>query len=86
MTIVAWILSAALVMEQSSSSDAKCPPEDNACKAALFVKQAKDAETPLHRAQFLYGACRRYLALFDETGERKHLCAARRTFDQSLAV
>ena len=63
-----------------------CPPGDDRCKAKLFLKHAKEAKTPRDRAVFTFGAHRLYLALFDKTGTDQDLCAARRTFDRSLAV
>lgn len=67
-------------------SDDACPPGDDRCKAKLFLKRAKEATTPRDRAVFTFGAHRLYLALFDKTGKDQDLCAARRTFDRSLAV
>ncbi|MDC0716126.1 hypothetical protein [Nannocystis bainbridge] len=84
MMFTAWILSTVLLA--SLTSEAKCEPTDLACKAADFVRQAKDAKTPELRAQYLHAAHRSYLALFDQTGDVKHLCAARRMFDRSVAT
>ncbi len=62
-----------------------CERTDNACKAKLFVKKAATAE-PAKRARYLFSASRSYLALFAQTGDVQDLCAARRNFEQSLAV
>jgi hypothetical protein len=64
----------------------ECEPTDNRCKAALFVRRAAAAALPKERALYLHAAHRSYLALFDQTGEEQHLCAARKTYEQSLAV
>ena len=62
-----------------------CERTDNACKAKMFVKKAATAE-PAKRALYLFTASRSYLALFAQTGDVQDLCAARRNFEQSLAV
>lgn len=64
----------------------KCEPADNRCKAELFMQRATTAASPKDRALHLHAAHRSYLALFDQTGDTRHLCAARRTFEQSVAV
>jgi len=58
---------------------------DNACKAQAFVRKAAAAE-PGKRALYLFSASRSYLALFAQSGDVQDLCAARRSFEQSLAV
>jgi len=89
MNVIACIIATLLALEGAAPSTArpgKCPPADNRCKAELFVRQASTAKTARDRALYLHGAHRSYLALFDQTGEVKDLCAARRTYDQSLAI
>jgi hypothetical protein len=89
MNVIACMLTTLLALEgaaPSAASPGKCPPADNRCKAELFVRQAATAKTAKERALYLHGAHRSYLALFDQTGEVKDLCAARRTYDQSLAI
>lgn len=66
-------------------SQPSCERTDNACKAKVFVKKAVTAE-PAKRARYLFSASRSYLALFVQTGNIKDLCAARRNFEQSIAV
>lgn len=86
---IACMLATLLALEgaaPASASPNKCLPADNRCKAELFVRQAATAATAQERALYLHGAHRSYLALFDQTGEVKDLCAARRTYDQSLAI
>ena len=61
-----------------------CERMDNACKAKMFVRKAATAE-PARRALYLFTASRSYLALFAQTGNVQHLCAARTNFEQSLA-
>ncbi len=84
------ILSCSLILltlqaAPSPGSDA-CLPGDDRCKARRFLQRAKEATTPRDRAVFTFGAHRLYLTLFDRTGKDQDLCAARRTFDRSLAV
>lgn len=67
------------------TSQPSCERTDNACKAKVFVKKAATAE-PAKRARYLFSASRSYLALFAQTGNIKDLCAARRNFEQSIAV
>ena len=85
--ILSCLLIILLVLQAAPSPSADaCPPGDDRCKAKLFLKRAKEATTPRDRAVFTFGAHRLYLALFDKTGKDQDLCAARRTFDRSLAV
>ncbi len=88
MNLIACMMATLLALEgtPAAPAPAKCPPADNRCKAELFVRQAATAGTAKERALYLHGAHRSYLALFDQTGEVKDLCAARRTYDQSLAI
>lgn len=89
MTFASWtivVLLAGDVQPQSDASDASCPERDNFCNARRFERLSKSASKPQHRAAWLHGAHVSYVALFDQTGKARHLCAARRTFDQSLAI
>ena len=89
MTSLAVPLAFLLAFQGTAPSTARtreCEPTDNRCKAALFVRRAAAAVSPKERALYLHAAHRSYLALFDQTGEAQHLCAARKTYEQSLAV
>lgn len=87
MTSLAFSLAALLMFQGATPSPAReREPADNRCKAALFERRAAAAASPKARALYLHGAHRSYLALFDQTREVKHLCAARKTYEQSLAV
>ena len=88
MTVTTSVLAIMLVLQDATPppGPAKCPPTDNRCKAEQFVQRAAAAGSARHRALHLHAAHRSYLALFDQTGEVRDLCAARRTFDQSLAI
>lgn len=85
--MIALILSfAAMLGPQALPVDRRCEPTDNLCKAELFTSRAKSATTAELRAQYLHAAHRSYLFLYDQTGEARDLCAARRLFDQGVAV
>ncbi len=89
MISIACFLAALLAVQgatPAAHAPRKCEPADNRCKAELFVQRATAAASPKDRALHLHAAHRSYLALFDETGDTRHLCAARRTFEQSVAV
>ncbi len=85
--MIALVLSfAAMLGLQAVPVDRRCEPTDNLCKAELFTSRAKRATTAELRAQYLHAAHRSYLFLYDQTGEVRDLCAARRLFDQGVAV
>jgi hypothetical protein len=85
--MIALVLSLVTMLgPEEASADRKCEPTDNRCKAELFVSRAKKAPTAELRAQYLHAAHRSYLFLYDQTGEARDLCAARRVFEQGLAV
>lgn len=87
MIATACTLAAVLVLETltpATSSD--CPTADNLCKARRSERRAATAPTPDQRAQYLHSAHRSYLFLFDQTGDLRDLCSARRAFDASLAI
>jgi hypothetical protein len=89
MTTIATLLAAVLVLDEAAPASAagvECLDTDNLCNAKRFERLAKDAKVPQHRATFLHGAHVSYVALFVRTGKARHLCAARRTFDQSYAI
>jgi hypothetical protein len=81
------LLTAQDVQPAASPAPLRTPCEltDNACKAEEFVEKSKRA-APALRATYLFGAHRSYLAAFAKTGEPRHLCAARKSLDRSLAV
>lgn len=64
---------------------ADCEVTDNACKAQQFIARARTAK-PQQRALLLFTAHRSYLAHFARTGKLRDLCAARTSFERSLAV
>lgn len=89
MSLMSWSLAGLLAVESAASpagGATKCELTDNRCKAELFVRRAKEAKNDEQRALYLNVAHRSYLALFDKTGEARHLCAARRLFDRSVAI
>ncbi len=65
---------------------AECQRDDNACKARRHERRAEAAATPDDRAYYLHLAHRSYLFSFDKSRDAADLCAARRNFDESLAV
>lgn len=77
---------AAMLGSEVAPLDRSCEPLDNLCKAELFVDRAKAAPTVEMRAKYLHAAHRSYLFLYDQTGEPRDLCAARRVFEQGVAV
>jgi hypothetical protein len=88
MSATACILAVLLAFEAATpaATSAECPLTDNQCKARLYERRAAAAATPGQRALYLHSAYRSYLFLFDKTGDVRDLCAARRSFDASLAV
>jgi len=88
MTATACTLAALLTFEAASAPAAKeaCERTDDRCKAALYERRSLTATTADHRAQYLFNAHNLYLRLFDDTGDPRDLCAARRALDASLAV
>jgi hypothetical protein len=81
------LLTAQDVQPAASPAPLRTPCEltDNACKAEEFVEKSQRA-APALRATYLFGAHRSYLAAFAKTREPRHLCAARKSLDRSLAV
>jgi hypothetical protein len=90
MKTIACLLAASLAGESPAptqvASETECVATDNRCQAKRFEQKASRAETPKMRALYLHAAHVAHLAVFDETGDVAALCAARRTFDKSLAI
>lgn len=84
MSPIACSLAALLVLEAAPAPE--CPLTDNRCKAERFVQRAATAASSAVRAKYLEAAHGSYLALYDASGDVRDLCAARRTFDQTLAA
>jgi hypothetical protein len=64
----------------------ECEVGDNLCDARRFEQLAATTRDPGHRALRLHGAYRSYLALYTQTRQAEHLCAARRMYDRSVAI
>ena len=86
MNAIACSLAAMLVLEPPPARPSECPLTDNRCKAERFVQRAAAAPSSAVRAKYLEAAHGSYLAVYDESGDSRDLCAARRTFDQTLAA
>lgn len=88
MTAVACALAALLTFEAATAPavNDECDLADHRCKAVLFEGRAANAANAEHRAVYLFSAHRLYMRLFDRSGDRRDLCAARRALDASLAV
>jgi hypothetical protein len=83
---IACSLAALLVLEAAPAGSSECPLTDNRCKAERFVQRAATAASSAVRAKYLEAAHGSFLALYDAAGDVRDLCAARRTFDQTLAA
>lgn len=83
--MIAFVLSVAL-LGLEAPAERTCEPGDNACKAELYLQRARTAPTAEQRAKYLHAAHRSYLFLYDQTGKAGHLCAARRAYEQGMAV
>ena len=90
MKTIACFLAVSLAGESPAptqvAGETECVATDNRCQAKRFEQKASRAETPKMRALYLHAAHVAHLAVFDETGDVGALCAARRTFDKSLAI
>ena len=90
MKTIACLLAVSLAGESPAptqvAGETECVATDNRCQAKRFEQKASRAETPKMRALYLHAAHVAHLAVFDETGDVGALCAARRTFDKSLAI
>lgn len=88
MTAMACALAALLTFEAATAPavNDECELADHRCKAVLFEGRAANAANAEHRAVYLFSAHRLYMRLFDKSGDKRDLCAARRALDASLAV
>ena len=75
-----------LVLEAAPAGPSDCPVTDNRCKAERFVQRAAIATSSALRAKYLEAAHGSFLASYDTSRDVRDLCAARRTFDQTLAA
>jgi hypothetical protein len=83
---IACSLAALLMLEAAPAGPSECPLTDNRCKAERFVQRAATAASSAVRAKYLEAAHGSFLASYDTSGDVRDLCAARRTFDQTLAA
>ena len=86
MSPIACSLAALLVLETAPAGSSECPLTDNRCKAERFMQRAATAASSAVRAKYLEAAHGSFLALYDAAGDVRDLCAARRTFEQTLAA
>jgi hypothetical protein len=83
---IACSLAALLTLQAAPAGPSECPPTDNRCKAERFVQRAATAASSAVRAKYLEAAYGSFLASYDTFRDVRDLCAARRTFDQTLAA
>jgi hypothetical protein len=83
---IACSLAALLTLQAAPSGLPECPLTDNRCKAERFVRRAATAASSALRAKYLEAAHGSFLASYDTSRDVRDLCAARRTFDQTLAA
>ncbi|MBL8975641.1 MAG: hypothetical protein JNK56_33880 [Myxococcales bacterium] len=86
MSPIACSLAVMLVLEAAPVGPSECPVTDNRCKAERFVQRAATAASSALRAKYLEAAHGSFLASYDTSRDVRDLCAARRTFDQTLAA
>ncbi len=86
MSPIACSLAALLTLQAAPASPSECPLIDNRCKAERFVQRAATATSSAVRAKYLEAAHGSFLASYDTSHDVRDLCAARRTFDQTLAA
>lgn len=88
MIALSCVLAALLVLETSTPATiaADCQITDKRCKAQRSERRAAASASAEQRALYLLSAYRSYAFLFDEAGDMRDLCAARRVLDASLAV
>jgi len=86
MSPIACSLAVMLVLEAAPAGPSECPVTDNRCKAERFVQRAAIATSSALRAKYLEAAHGSFLASYDTSRDVRDLCAARRTFDQTLAA
>ena len=68
------------------ASSSSCDLFDKRCKAEQSLQRARTAKNDEHRARYYFYAYRDFLLLFDQTGDARVVCKARRAFDESVAV
>jgi hypothetical protein len=83
---IACSLAALLTLQAAPAGPSECPLTDNRCKAERFVQRAATAASSALRAKYLEAAHGSFLASYDTSRDVRDLCAARRTFDQTLAA
>jgi hypothetical protein len=83
---IACSLAVMLVLEAAPAGPSDCPVTDNRCKAERFVQRAATATSSALRAKYLEAAHGSFLASYDTSRDVRDLCAARQTFDQTLAA
>jgi hypothetical protein len=83
---IACSLAALLTLQAAPAGLSECLPTDNRCKAERFVQRAAAAPSSALRAKYLEAAHGSFLASYDTSRDVRDLCAARRTFDQTLAA
>jgi len=83
---IACSLAVMLVLEAAPAGPSECPVTDNRCKAERFVQRAATAASSALRAKYLEAAHGSFLASYDTSRDVRDLCAARQTFDQTLAA
>lgn len=83
-----YLLAVLLALETSTPAvvAVDCQVTDKRCKAQRSERRAATAPLAEQRALYLLSAYRSYAFLFDEAGDVRDLCAARRVLDASLAV
>ena len=86
MSPIACSLAALLTLQAAPASPSECPLIDNRCKAERFVQRAATATSSAVRAKYLEAAHGSFLASYDTSRDVRDLCAARQTFDQTLAA
>jgi hypothetical protein len=88
MSPIALFLACLLALQPATAtpSGSSCDLFDKRCKAEQSLQRAKTAKSDEHHARYYFYAYRDFLLLFDQTGDAKAVCKARRAFDQSVAV
>jgi hypothetical protein len=83
---IACSLAALLTLQAAPAGPSECPLTDNRCKAERFMQRAATAASSALRAKYLEAAHGSFLASYDTSRDVRDLCAARRTFDQTLVA
>lgn len=86
MSPIACSLAVLLTLQAAPVDPSECPLTDNRCKAERFLQRAATATSSAVRAKYLEAAHGSFLASYDTSRDVRDLCAARRTFDQTLAA